>query len=233
MASPTKVAFVQVWPKWLMIIMGIIEVIAVIVFFLTELGNVATNFWVTNVFAGGWCGCIMIIHFLALFITGCCAPGLTTAFITFLITIVALIACTAMVSFDAVFIALPSTCILTPSCADYASSTTMFSYYFQQSFFNIFNNLGPFQSYTQTQAKFLFQLVQLCVGGLCIVLCLVYIIVYLVSRNRAKKIAPAAGGLPNYPAPQPTYPQQQRPSYNPQPTAPPAINRNPNAQRKY
>ena len=50
--------------------MGIVEVLAVLVLIFTELGNVAANFWTTNVFAGGWCGLIMFIHFIALFVVG-------------------------------------------------------------------------------------------------------------------------------------------------------------------
>jgi hypothetical protein len=50
--------------------MGVIELLAVVILFFTELGNVASSFWTTNVFAGGWCGLIMLIHFIALFVVG-------------------------------------------------------------------------------------------------------------------------------------------------------------------
>jgi len=70
MPSPDKNSFLQVWPKCFVVFVGIIEVLCVIVFILTELGNVAANFWTTNVFAGGWCGLVMLIHFFALFAAG-------------------------------------------------------------------------------------------------------------------------------------------------------------------
>jgi hypothetical protein len=70
MQNQNKVAFLQVWPKWFVIILAIIEVLAVIVLIITELGNVASNFWITNVFAGGWCGLVMLVHFIALFVAG-------------------------------------------------------------------------------------------------------------------------------------------------------------------
>ncbi|UJR07639.1 hypothetical protein I4U23_011927 [Adineta vaga] len=224
MAGPTSLNFRQVFPRWLPIVMGVIELICVAVLFITELGNVGSNFWVTNVFAGGWCGCVMIIHFLSLFVVGCCAPSPTVGLVVFIITIIAIVACTALISFDAVFIAIPTTCILTPSCSTYAASTTMFSYYFRDAFFTVFRRLSPFSSYTETQAKFLFQIIQLSVGALCLILCIVYLIVYLVSRNKASKIAPSTFQN-NYSAPQPAYPhnnQQPGYGYQPKPSAPEA-----------
>ena len=70
MPTPDKEAFVKVWPRCFLIFLAIIELLAALVLIATELGNVAANFWITNVFAGGWCGVIMLIHFVAL-----CAVG--------------------------------------------------------------------------------------------------------------------------------------------------------------
>jgi hypothetical protein len=70
MSSPNEKVFLEMWPQCLIVFMGIIELLAVIVIFLTELGNVAANFWTTNVFAGGWCGLILLIHFFSLFVAG-------------------------------------------------------------------------------------------------------------------------------------------------------------------
>jgi hypothetical protein len=140
---------------------------------------------------------------------GCCCVGPPAAFRAVVITIVALLACAALISFDAVFIAQPSTCILTPSCASNANSTTIWSYNTQSNFFTAFTSLGPFKSYTQTQAKFLFQTIQLGVGCLCFVLCIIYLIIFYVSKSKAsKRVSP--GYQQNYPAPQPAYQQQQQ-----------------------
>ncbi len=70
MAPPNKQVFLQIWPTCFITFMAIIELIAVIILFLTELGNVAANFWITNVFAGGWCGLVLLIHVLFLFAAG-------------------------------------------------------------------------------------------------------------------------------------------------------------------
>lgn len=120
---------------------------------------------------------------------------------------IALVACATQISFDAVFIAQSSTCILTPSCTSNADSTTLFSYYFKQSFFLLFNNLGPFRSYNETQAKFLFQTIQLGVGCLCFVLCLIYVIIYYVTKSKAGKRVGPGQPRSDYPAPQPSYQQ--------------------------
>jgi len=192
--------------------MGVVEVLACIVLIATELGNVGANFWTTNVFAGGWCGIIMIAHFISLFVTGCCSPGPASAFRAVVITIIALVACATMISFDAVFIAQPTTCILTPSCSTNAASTSMFSYYFQTAFFTLFRSLSPFSSYSQTQAKFLFQTIQLGVGSLCFVLCIIYLIIYYVTKSKALKTvgpSPQESG-PYAPQPGPAYRQTQR-----------------------
>lgn len=50
--------------------MGIIELLVVILLLLTEFGNVAANFWTTNVFAGAWCGIIILIHCVLVFSSG-------------------------------------------------------------------------------------------------------------------------------------------------------------------
>jgi len=153
--------------------------------------------------------------FLSFFRKGCCSPGPSSAFRAVVITIVALLATAALISFDAVFIARPTTCILTPSCESNAASTSSFSYYLRIGFFAAFNSLGPFKSYSESQAKFLFQTIQLGVGCLCFVLCLIFLIIYYVSKSKAaKRVAPSSGGYQQngYQAPQPAY----RPSYQPQ-----------------
>jgi hypothetical protein len=70
MPTPDKEAFLQVWPKCFLIFLAIIELLAALVLIATELGNVAASFWITNVFAGGWGGIIMLINFLALCVVG-------------------------------------------------------------------------------------------------------------------------------------------------------------------
>jgi hypothetical protein len=70
MPAPDKSAFAQHWPKCFIIFLAIIELLAALVLIATELGNVATSFWLTNVFAGGWGGIIMLIHFISLCVVG-------------------------------------------------------------------------------------------------------------------------------------------------------------------
>jgi len=209
MAEPNKEAFLAAWPKCFLIFMGIIEVLATIILILTELGNVAANFWTTNVFAGGWCGILMLAHFIAIFVTVCCAPGPPAGLRAAVVTVIALIACAALISFDAVFIAQPSTCILTPSCATNAASNSTFSYTLQQSFLTLFRTLGPFSSYTQSQAKFLFQTIQIGVGSLCFILCIIYLVIYYVVKNKATN--QVASSRPAQPS-RFVAPQQQRQS---------------------
>jgi hypothetical protein len=128
-----------------------------------------------------------------------------------------------LISFDAVFIAQPSTCILTPSCSSNVGSSSSFSYNFQQGFYTIWNNLGPFKTYTETQTKFLFQTVQLGVGCLCFVLNIIYLIIYYVTKSKAAKQVSPGSQQQNYPQqnyPQQNYPQQnyqQQSAYAPQP----------------
>lgn len=70
MGTPNKEIFLQLWPKCFIIFMGVIGLISVIILILTELGNVAANFWTTNVFAGGWAGLILLIFVILVFING-------------------------------------------------------------------------------------------------------------------------------------------------------------------
>jgi hypothetical protein len=70
MPSQENESFKQVWPRCFIVFLGIIEFLVVVVFVLTELGNIGTNFWVTNVFAGSWCGLIILVHLIALFVAG-------------------------------------------------------------------------------------------------------------------------------------------------------------------
>jgi hypothetical protein len=115
--------------------MAVIEVIAVILLLFTELCNVLANFWITNVFAGGWCGLIMLIHAVLSFVNGCCSPGPKTAFRAVFVAIIGLIACTALISFDATFLSRPTTCLLTPSCETAYSSNATFSVSLEQIIF--------------------------------------------------------------------------------------------------
>jgi len=211
--------FRQIWPRCFVVFIGIIQALATIIILFTELGNVATNFWTANVFAGGWCGLILLVQCVALFISGCCKPTPTAAFKAVVITVIALVACAALISFDALFIAQPSTCILTSSCATNANSTTIFSYTFQQNFWSTFNSLSAFKSYSLSQSKFLFQTVQLGVGGLSFILCIIILIIYYVCSSKAKKqVAPAD----SYGSQQQQQQQNGRSTYRPGPRAPQA-----------
>jgi len=70
MALPDTDAFLRVWPTCFIMILTLIELFSICILFLTELCNVAASFWITNVFAGGWCGLVLLIHFIFLLITG-------------------------------------------------------------------------------------------------------------------------------------------------------------------
>jgi len=70
MFKPDKIEFLKLWPKCFIAFMGILELACVLMFFLTELCNVAANFWTTNVFAGAWCGLVMLVHSIALIVAG-------------------------------------------------------------------------------------------------------------------------------------------------------------------
>jgi len=138
---------------------------------------------------------------------GCCSPGPKSAFRAVIIALVGLVASAALISFDAAFIARPSTCILTSSCAENSVSNTTFSYSFQQSFFKVFNNWGPFTSYGVSQVKFLCQTIQLGIGAFCFILCIIYLIIYYSSSSKAKQQV----------APSPRPPPQQQRYYTPPP----------------
>lgn len=104
---------------------------------------------------------------------------------------VALVACAALIVFDAVFLARPTTCILGSQCVSYSVSTSVSTYNFQQNFYTAFNNLGPFRSYSQSQAKYLFQSIQISMGCLAFVLVLAYLVLYLVIKKQAStKVTP-------------------------------------------
>ena len=205
MSGKHRSVFVEIWPRGFLIFMGLIEILATVLLILTELANVAASFWLTNVFAGFWCALVMIVHFIALFVTGkscidlmtsnvlfslpsaCCSPGPTSALVTLVITFVALVASATLIVFDAIFLALPSTCLLTPSCSTEAASPSSFAYPFQQSFFTSLNSISTFQNYGQYQAKVLFQSIQLGVGCLCLLVCLLYVIIYFVTASKTSK----------------------------------------------
>ena len=113
----------------------------------------------------------------------------------------------------------------------------MFSWYFRQSFFTLFTNLGPFKNYNETQAKFLFQTIQLGVGCLCFVLCLIYLIIFYVTKNKAGKQVGPGQQRSDYRAPQVSPYQQQtqyppQRQYQPQPPPQPAY-RQPRAPQSY
>lgn len=165
---------------------------------------------------------------------GCCSPTKSAAFRAVIVTFIALIASATQLSFDAVFIAQPSTCILTPSCTANADSSSVFSYWFRQAFFTLFTNLAPFKSYGESQAKFLFQTIQLGVGCLCFVLCLIYLIIYYVTKSKAGNQV-GTGQRSDYRAPQ-ISPQQQsqyqtQRQYQPPPAQP--AYRQPRAPQSY
>jgi hypothetical protein len=112
-----------------------------------------------------------------------CLPSAKSAVIGLITTIIVLLAYALLISFDGVFIAQPSTCILGTICANQSVSTTIFSYNYSQSFFTAFNSLNGFKTYTLAQSKYLFQTVQISFGCLGFVLCLVYIAIYFMRRQ--------------------------------------------------
>jgi len=123
---------------------------------------------------------------------GCCSPGTKSAYRAVIVSVIGLIATAALISFDATFVVRPTMCILTPSCVENSVSNTTFSYSFRQTFFTVFNSWGPFQSYQESHVKFLCQTVQLGVGSLAFILCILYLIIYYVTANKAKpQVAPA------------------------------------------
>ncbi|CAF1324581.1 unnamed protein product [Rotaria sordida] len=229
MPAPNAESFKRAWPRCFVIFLGIVEVIATIVLILTELGNVAANFWTTNVFAGGWCGLIMIVHFFGLFVAGCCAPGPPAAFRATVISVIAIVACGALIGFDAYFLAQPTACILTSSCASNAVVPIALANSFRTSFFTAFNSLSAFSSYTESQTKYLFRAIQISVGCLCFVLCIIYLIIYYVVKSKAARDVVPSGPDPTPRAPQPGYNYNQ-PQRAPQPP-PGHVQLNPN--RRY
>lgn len=198
-------AFFNNWQKNVVIIIGILLVITVVFFILTDLGNVASNFWLTNVFVGTWCGLLVMIDAMALLIigkffvlhqtrndptsfsSGCCLRGPKAAFNVAIITSITLVACALAISFNGVFLAQPSTCIMTPSCTNNSVSTTLFSYNMSQNFFTVFTGLNGFRNYTLSQSKYLFQTVQISFSCLDFVLCLVYLTLYLIQRKKTSQ----------------------------------------------
>ena len=108
-------------------------------------------------------------------------------------TIIGLLACTALIIFDAIFIAQPTTCLLTSSCAKNADSNTTFDYNFRRSFYSKFNSWDSFESFTERDTKHFFQTIQVSVGSFCFVLCIIYLIVYYICKSKSKaEIAPSA-----------------------------------------
>lgn len=228
MAKLNEKVFLHFWPKCFIAFMGVIGLIVVILLFITELGNIAANFWTANVFAGGWCGIVLLIHSILVLLSGCCSPGTKSAYRAVIVSVIGLVATAALISFDATFVARPSMCILTPSCVENSASNTTFSYSFRESFFTVFNSWGPFKSYKESHVKFLCQTIQLGVGGLAFILCLLYLIIYYVTANKAKpQVAPdptvqrqlqQQQHQPFYPSPPPPMAAQ---GYYPPPPPPP------------
>jgi hypothetical protein len=146
-----------------------------------------------------------------------------------------MLACATLIGFDSYFIVQDTTCILTPSCAYNAASNTSFSFSFQQSFYVVFNSWSPFKNYAQIQVKLLCQAMQIGVAAVCIIICLIYLIIYYITVNKAnKQVQPAPQpqqqGYPPQLQPQ-VYPPQQ--SYYAPPPFQPDFNSPPPAQQGY
>ncbi|UJR38516.1 hypothetical protein I4U23_031182 [Adineta vaga] len=200
MLNPDKTTFLLIWPRCFIVFLGLIELLAFVMFILTELCSVAANFWITNVFAGGWCGIVVLIHAIALFVAGLCSPGPSSAFRAALLTILLFIACGALISFDIAFLIQPTTCILTSSCSANAYSSTAFNYGFRSSFYQVFNSWEPFKTYSESQVKVLCQAIQLGLAGLCLILGIAYLVIYFECLRRLKKhqqIGPNLSPKPN------------------------------------
>ena len=56
-----------------------------------------------------------------------------------------------------------------------------------QNFLTVFNNLSAFKSYSVSQAKFLFQTIQISFGCLGFVVCLIYLVIYFITKKQASK----------------------------------------------
>jgi len=157
------------------------------------------------------------------FLVECCLPGPKAAFRTLIITFVGLLATALLISFDGVFIAQPTTCILTSSCQSNAESNTTFSYSFQQSFYNTIISKDPFKSYTITQIKLLCQATQIGAGCLCFIICVIYVIIYYVCIKKAKskvKISPSSEQEDDHPSDQENDPPSPVEQVNPPPPPP-------------
>jgi hypothetical protein len=64
-----------------------------------------------------------------------------------------------------------------------------------QNFFSTFNNLNGFRNYTLSQSKYLFQTVQISVGCLGFVLCIVYLAIYITQRlDTSNQVIPMRRG---------------------------------------
>jgi hypothetical protein len=59
-----------IWWKYFLIGQACVEIVAVLVYTLTELGNIGSNFWLTNVFAGSWSGLLFLFSIPVLFTHG-------------------------------------------------------------------------------------------------------------------------------------------------------------------
>jgi hypothetical protein len=70
MSKPDPIEFRKIWPSCFIAFMGFLELACVIMLLLTEFCSVSANFWTTNVFAGGWCGLVMLVHSIALIVAG-------------------------------------------------------------------------------------------------------------------------------------------------------------------
>ena len=94
-------------------------------------------------------------------------------------TIVTLVALALLIAFNAVFIAQPSTCILTTSCLNNTANQPNNTGTMRQSFFSTFNSLNGFRNYTEAQSKLLFQALELSLGCLCFVLNVAHLVIYI------------------------------------------------------
>lgn len=188
MSNPDNENFVRIWPKCFITATGVIELIAVIFLFLTELGSVAAHFWYANVFAGGWCGLVMGIHTIFILIAGTCSPNRGSAYRAMLVSVLGAIASAVLVAFDTIFLINPKTCILTPQCLSNAASNSSFGSSLQSSFIVTFRTMDLFKYYTETQSKTLFQAMQVGIGSVCILMSITYIIIFYIHDKKAKEM---------------------------------------------
>jgi hypothetical protein len=65
-----------------------------------------------------------------------------------------------------------------------------------QNFFTAFNSLNGFKNYTLSQSKYLFQTVQISFGCLGFVLCLLYLVLYIMAnkKNSSDQVIPINRG---------------------------------------